>query len=85
MTMAEHNDLIPLLRVIAMPTTKQPGRRFGRAPKPAPKHRPSSPSPMSDARREEVYTRVGGFTARQFRQLQRMGARAAYREAVRRG
>lgn len=66
-------------------TSKQTGRRYGPPPKSAPTKSPARP--MSDARREEVYTRGGGFTGRQFRQFQRMGARVyrEYREAARRG
>lgn len=59
--------------------SKQPGRRYGPAPKAAPRHR-QSPSPMSSSARIMAYQqqngRLLGLTARQRRQLNRMSLRA---------
>lgn len=58
-----------------MAARTQPGRRYGPAPKPAPKHR-QAPTPMTTGRREVVYLADGKpMTARQERQFFRMGVR----------
>lgn len=82
-TLPEHNDLIPLLRAISMTAgVKQPGRRYGPPPKPAPSHR-QRPAPMTNARRAWVYD-LGHMrmTARQQRQYLRMMRRSARRGPV---
>lgn len=86
MTMAEHNDLIPLLRVIAMPTTKQPGRRYGPAPKHEPRPGMQAPRPMTTGDRDRVYRIHPNFLAitdRQARRWIRMAER--HGEIVREG
>lgn len=60
---------------------KQPGHRFGPAPKPAPKHR-QAPAPMAESARLDAYHRASPgsvYTQRQTRQLERMARRAQLR------
>lgn len=81
-TLAEHNPLIPLLRAISLTRGhKQPGRRYGPAPKFPPKVSAQSPAPMGNRRRVEVYNADGTtLTQRQARQFDRMYARSLWRE-----
>lgn len=57
-TFPEHNDLIPLLRALAMRGgRKRGGAKYGPPPKNPPHERMQSPAPMSDERRSEIYGR----------------------------
>lgn len=71
------NDTVDLIRSIIPSGRKQPGRRFGPAPKHTPHERMQSPAPMSVERRLAVYGQRPGssFTHRQEEQMYRMGQR----------
>lgn len=63
---------------------KQPGRRYGPAPKDVPGPAAQSPAPMKTARRIAAYQRQNGrveLTGRQQRQAHRMAKRATHTRA----
>lgn len=64
-----------------MSARKQPGRRYGPAPKNPPHQGMQAPKPMTGPRRYDLYTGSGRRfpTTRQARQLQRMAGRDEHR------
>lgn len=85
-TFPEHNDLIRLLRALAMTGgRKRGGAKYGPPPKNPPPERMQSPKPLDWRQRAENYRHSNGknrFTHRQSTQLLRMGERSG--ETVRR-
>lgn len=73
------NDTVALVKSLTTPQRKRGGAKYGPAPKNPPHERMQNPAPMSDDRRDEVYSRTR-WTARKLRQFERMGAHELYRE-----
>lgn len=78
---ARVNETVAFVHSLSTPARKQPGRRYGPAPKNPPHEGMQAPKPMDiDERLGHYFDEHGHMTLRQERQVSRMSWRQLYRD-----